>query len=413
MAESPLRILVERDLRPEYYDNFHCLAQNCRLNCCTDGWRIDFNKKDYLTLKRQKGSSDLNARLEHSVRRIRSGAFAENSYGEFALKDNVCPLLKDGICMLQKEKGEGVLPRVCRRFPRTEAYLPSGYLERSLSPACEGVLELLWDLPEGLRFYSDPLPKAERRSIGGVLPDTHLSHFQEIRSQCIDILQDRRSPLPLRILLMGMALRQLADGESDIPRWIAGVQAMQESQEEARLLQKAADDKTLSMFLFHNARVLLSLASASAGINSVINEVSAGIGMQLQDCGGSLAEISIPHEPWRTARSRFQEKWGDREFFMENLMAALFFHIRMPDLASSERLWASYVNFCDLYSFYRFMAVMSCREGAAGDRNELFRLLVQTSRGLLHNGTRQALLRDEFFKNDSTTLAHMAILLSN
>ncbi len=57
------------------------------------------------------------------------------------------------------------------------------------------------------------------------------------------------------------------------------------------------------------------------------------------------------------------------------------------------------------------MSVMNCREGGTGDRAELFRTVVHTSRGLIHNGSRLSALRDEFFQNDSATLAHMAILL--
>lgn len=55
---------------------------------------------------------------------------------------------------------------------------------------------------------------------------------------------------------------------------------------------------------------------------------------------------------------------------------------------------------------------MSCREGAAGDRDELFRLLVYVSRSLIHDHVSRTSLRDIFFQNDSTTLAHMAVLLS-
>ena len=60
---------------------------------------------------------------------------------------------------------------------------------------------------------------------------------------------------------------------------------------------------------------------------------------------------------------------------------------------------------------YHFMAVMSCREGVEDIKQELFRLTVFASRSLIHNGARQHQLRDEFFQNDSATLAHMAILL--
>ena len=84
----------------------------------------------------------------------------------------------------------------------------------------------------------------------------------------------------------------------------------------------------------------------------------------------------------------------------------------MPTLTVADDLWKSYVNFCNLYSIYRFMAVMSCREGAEGDRGELFRLLVYASRNLIHDSTSQTALRDNFFQNDSATLAHMSVLLS-
>jgi len=93
-------------------------------------------------------------------------------------------------------------------------------------------------------------------------------------------------------------------------------------------------------------------------------------------------------------------------------MVSVFFLMRMPDLTSPEALWKSYVNLCNLYAAYRFLSVMSCREGVEDCKRELFDLLVLSSRALIHNRNRQNAFRDEFFKNDSATLAHMAVLLS-
>ena len=227
-TETPLRagsadptpqIPVERDLRPTCFDDFHCLAEGCRLSCCK-GWGITFNKKDYLSLKRQSGSPELNARLESGLRRIKKGPMAGVHYGEFVMDHISCPLLReDGLCMLQAENGHGALPFVCRSFPRMESYQPSGYFERSLTPACEGVLALLWDLPEGVDFRSDPLPREKYRT---VVPKGWLDgSFQDIRGQCIDFLQDRRFTLPQRILLMGLALKELMEEEADAARWLA------------------------------------------------------------------------------------------------------------------------------------------------------------------------------------------------
>lgn len=143
MPQTQKSVLVDKDLRPAYFDNFHCLAADCRLSCCK-GWHISFDKKDYLSLKREKGSPQLNQMLENGLRRIRRGPLSEIHYGEFVMSGGVCPLLReDSLCALQVEKGHEALPFVCRSFPRSERPQISGYLERSLSPACEGVLALL------------------------------------------------------------------------------------------------------------------------------------------------------------------------------------------------------------------------------------------------------------------------------
>lgn len=397
---------IYADLRPAYYDDFHCLATGCHCSCCV-GWHISFDKKDYLSLKHQSGSENLNTRMSNALRRLRKGPLAETQYGEFVLEGGVCPLLReDHLCALQLEKGHGALPEVCRTFPRSESHQPSGYLERSLSPACEAVLDLLWNLPEGVEFRSDPLPK-ERQ---GVLPHGDATvltvHFQEIRSHCLDILKDRRYPLPQRMLLLGLSLRELAGGEENINRWLGNTQALSK---QAGQFFTDSDDKMLAMFLSNVFRVLCAHPNPNPQFAGIPNELVQGMGVRIKP---GQSKAVLPTAPYLAARSRFQERFGDKEYFLENLMVSLFFHLHLPDLSSSEALWKSYVNFCNLYSFYRFMSVMSCREGASGDRDELFRLLVFASRTLIHNNAQQTALRDEFFQNDSATLAHMAILLS-
>ena len=402
---------IHYDLRPAYYDRFQCLAGACRFSCCK-GWNITFNKKDYLALKRQEGSDELTANLKQNVRRIRQGPNAERFYGEFDMSGGTCPLLReDGLCSLQLEKGHGALPEVCRVFPRTQAYSDSGYLERRLTPACEAVLELLWDLPDGVDFVADPLPKSKTRTLVMGTSGPLRLHFQELRSACIDLLQDRRRPLAQRILLMGLALKELADGEEDVDGWLARTRTLADDPETDRRLQLPDQQKTLSMFLTNNIRVMLASQSPNRELSAVLKEVLDGLGAVLTFEGGQAVNFSLPNGPYMAARARFEENFQDRAYFMENLMVSLFFNLQVPDPVDREKLWKSYVDFCNLYSFFRFMAVASCREGAAGDKAELFRMMVCASRGLMHNTPQKTKLRDEFFQNDSATLAHMAILL--
>ena len=110
MSKNFRSVLCQKDLRPGYYDGFQCLMGGCRLNCCKGGWHINFGKKDYLTIKKQKGSPELNAGLDHCLQRIRENVDEQYRYGEFILQNGNCPLLRDGKCGLQLEKGEKVLP---------------------------------------------------------------------------------------------------------------------------------------------------------------------------------------------------------------------------------------------------------------------------------------------------------------
>lgn len=396
---------VVEDLRPEYYDRFHCLAAGCRFSCCK-GWSITFDKKDYLSLRRQGGSPELTDKLEHGVRRIRKRERIH--YGEFDMDSGTCPLLgEDSLCILQKERGHEVLPEVCQTFPRTEAYL-TGYLERSLSTACEGVLQLLWDLPHRMEFVSDPLPKRAAKEMSVEEDGTLLPFFTPVREVCIDLLQDSRLSLPQRIFLLGAALKELADGEEDIARWAVRARMLPGMPGAAELLSAADAEKALPLFLSNNIHVLSGASVSGPLMLSVKAEVLSAHRLEVSE---DLDSTTIPLGPYLDARARFEANFSDHPYFMENLMVALFFHLHMPNALARAELWKSYVNFCNLYSFFRYMAVMSCREGAAGDRAELFRMLVFASRSLIHNGTHQQALQDHLFRSDSATLAHMAILL--
>lgn len=406
-AEGKWSVPVTADLRPAYYDDFRCLAAGCRISCCKD-WSITFNKKDYLSLKRQDGSPDLNARLGSGLRRIRKGTGAEMFYGEFDMDSGVCPLLReDCLCQLQCEKGHGALPRVCRTYPRSSQYAASGYLERSLSPSCEGVLELLWELPEGIEFRSDPLPQEQQKYV--VFSESVLlpKWFPVIREWCIDLLQDRRFPLPQRIWLMGLGLKELADGETDIRRWVERAAALPENVGGSVVLPTG--DRELAMFLGSCIYTLLGFQPQEPSLKAARSGVLES--MNLSPTTGGTGGMTIPYAPYREARERFETVFQGREYFMENLMTTIFFYLNMPYTGSGETLWKGYVNFCNLYSIYRFLSVMSCREGVEDPKEELFRLTVLASRALLHNQTRQTQLRDGLFQNESATLAHMAILL--
>lgn len=415
MADQRQTILVDKDLRPAYYDDFHCLMGACRYNCCDDPWDIYFEKGDYLKIKKTPKSPEMEELTRRCMHRLREETpghlYAEfrNSGGEGHCAFHTA----EGLCRLQLECGAETLPKVCREYPRSKTYLPSGYLERALSPSCEAVLELLWNLPEGVDFRSDPLPRTEWKNIRFQPGASSLStRFSAVREWCIDRLQDRRFPLAQRVLLMGLGLRELAEGETDIDRWLERAALLPETVKPGEGLP--GDGQSLRPFLYQHIRTLLSFDIEREGeFRRIRKELLTAMQMEMEapEPSSSLRNVQISLGPYLAARERYETQLGERAYFMENLAVTVFYMFRFPDVGTPEGLWKSYVTFCSIYSFFRFLSVMSCREGVEDPKAELFRLISQGSRAMIHSPTRRDSLRDGFFQNDSATLAHMAVLL--
>lgn len=392
-------------LMPAYYKDFHCLMGDCQDTCCT-GWRIEFNKKDYLAIKRAPKSEELEELLGQGMRRLREREH-DGMYAEFLARgEDHCTLQSpEGLCRLQLECGADTLPEVCKVFPRV-AHWSMAARELSLSPACEGVLSLLWDLPEGIDFIEEPLEKKDFRNYAPVNPVA--GRFADIRSFCIDVLQERSLKLSQRMLFLGFVLQRLreADWEAEDTAevWLAQSEALLHDPALAQQLERLPRNQ--AMFISNNYRVMTKVALERSSSAGLARELQASIAGMVHKEG---SQITFDRAVYQELEDKLDELLGHSEYFFENIMVTVFFHLVMPNLTDAENLWEGYVNLCNLYSIFRFSAVCGCAREVS--REQLFHVLVGISRSLLHNKTRSNQLRDEFFQHDSATLAHMAILV--
>lgn len=113
-----------RYIKPDYYDDFRCIAGACPDTCCA-GWQImiDEDSLDYY------GSvpGDFGKRLRNSID-WEEGAFYQNN--------RRCAFLNEAdLCDIYTELGEKALCNTCKNYPRhTEEY--EGLRELSLSLSC-------------------------------------------------------------------------------------------------------------------------------------------------------------------------------------------------------------------------------------------------------------------------------------
>lgn len=118
------------EFAPSYCNNFKCIAEKCRHNCCI-GWEIDID--DEALEKYQTDDSIMkNVSLEGTP--------------HFVLgQDDRCPFLqKDNLCEIIKQHGEGHLCQICRDHPRFRSFFDS-HTEWGLGLTCEAAAKLILD----------------------------------------------------------------------------------------------------------------------------------------------------------------------------------------------------------------------------------------------------------------------------
>lgn len=405
---------VRSALIPNFYNRFRCLMGACQDNCCDDGWKIQFNKKDYLCVKRAaEKDPELRALMLQGMRRLRERA-DDTMYAEFCLTDKGrCAFhTKEGLCRLQLECGAETLPKVCRIYPRQSGYTPAAK-EYCLSPSCEGVLQQLWDLPDGVEFTEEPLPKAEQISINIPQGENLLYCFAPIRALCVDILQNRAMPLSQRMLYLGIVLQRLQNADwanFDPDEW-----ADRQWNEVASAQINAEIPGNRAMYLTQNIKILDQIGHKDAWPSDIYSalKVQRKITLTISEKNGPdparTDTTEYSEAAYADALTEFQAAFSTREYFFENLMVAADLFMEFPNLSSRDALWKSYVSLCSLYSFYRFVAVLGCKGETTKER--LFHYIVKASRATLHDKNRFSGFQDELFQHESSTLAHMAILL--
>ena len=433
------KIAIHTERQPSYYDEFHCLADGCRINCCC-GWSVTMDKSDYGKLRSLHAGKELRALLDDDLKRARAddpnapaAYYAELS----AARQGVCRFqTEEGLCRIQREEGERALPEICRQFPRLSRFTPGGYHERYLGLGCERVLELLWRHTP-VRFDMTPYRSNGQQTFYHYKATPWLDHWEQIRAVCIDILQYHALPLNQRILLLGLRLKALAGGEADAETWVNKSRWLLTSFTLAETLSDVLPhtDAALASYLENSIYALYRCNMNHPRLAALRDELLAALDTDVkrtatasfvennadgtktfrfnQDSWQDAVRVTeTTLAAWRGASARWDAAQDERGQFMENLAVAAFFNMGVPFCDSAADLEKSFVRYCSLYSFFRFMAVMSCREGAAADKAALFDCVVAAARSMMYNRTLEGKLADEFFANDSASLAHMAILLA-
>lgn len=117
-------------LMPDYYNDFSCLADTCPDTCCK-GWNIEIEPD---TLEKWQADQTLAPAIAQTDGRCHIGM----------QHDGICPFLNEQkLCRIVIEKGDAMIPKICRDFPRQFTELGT-VTQKSISLRCAPVMDLLW-----------------------------------------------------------------------------------------------------------------------------------------------------------------------------------------------------------------------------------------------------------------------------
>lgn len=182
----------EKFIVADYYENFKCKCGDCR-NCCCEGWGVTLSYAEYTRLLGLVCHKSLRAKLDRSFY-ILPDATAERYAALNRTYTGSCPLRDDdGKCFLQKSKGEGILPEICKIYPRN--VMERGVREGACANSCEETLSLMFATNSPLVFSEKEINVDADDSNYTVTS----SEFAKIQSDAIKILQNRRLTLSNRL----------------------------------------------------------------------------------------------------------------------------------------------------------------------------------------------------------------------
>lgn len=201
---------MDKILKPNYYDEFNCIANDCEEHCCA-GWRVDIDKGTFN--KYRKLNNKFGIELNTHVKRNRNDG-NDVKYAKIKLnKTNSCPMLDEkGLCNIHKNLGADYLSHTCKTYPRmTSKY--NDLFELSLTISCPEVARkvILNKEPIEFDYNEEDSNETERKyfkeNING---DKELYNLiWELRSVCISIIQYREIEVWKRMIFVAMMCEKI------------------------------------------------------------------------------------------------------------------------------------------------------------------------------------------------------------
>ncbi|MGN0411996.1 MAG: flagellin lysine-N-methylase, partial [Lachnospiraceae bacterium] len=175
--------------RPDYFSEFHCIADKCPETCCA-GWQIVIDDSSLQYYKTLTGAyaDVLRSRID-----FREGCFHQDSCKRCAF------LKEDNLCDMYEHLGEESLCLTCTNYPRhIEEF--ENIREITLSLSCPEAAHIILSRKDPVTFCSEEADEPEETFED--YDPFYFSYLEDAREVILHLLQDRSLDIWVRYVLV-------------------------------------------------------------------------------------------------------------------------------------------------------------------------------------------------------------------
>jgi lysine-N-methylase len=190
---------MKKEIKPNYYDDFTCIADKCSFTCCQE-WKIAVDDDTYTKWKNLSLTKQNNNNLDQYIKE-KDGARV------IALNEQKhCPFLNEQkLCNLVLDFGDEVLSETCASFPR-QIHEFADRKEYSLVSCCPEVLDLM-NQQDTICFTNNMVDRDE-------------DILLQIRNMMITIMQNEHFSISKSMMMIFYILLDIHEKESVLKKEI-------------------------------------------------------------------------------------------------------------------------------------------------------------------------------------------------
>lgn len=178
--------------KPNYYDEFHCIATACE-HCCCYNWEIEVDEQTYQSYMKEQ---------DEFGEKLKANIVKKEDKRHFKMIHGKCPFLTTNqLCGIYQKLGEQAMCDVCTEYPRFEVSY-NDHIEHILALSCEEVGRIMYGQKDGITFCKEVQEETTDSSMKAqtkIVNEAILNSLFEVRDYCIALIQDREFPLEQRI----------------------------------------------------------------------------------------------------------------------------------------------------------------------------------------------------------------------